>query len=295
VPNSGAITSVSVPVNGVSGTTSSGNTVGTSVLVGGLSIPVPFGSSGINVPITVTYSKASASGQGGVADGAVTLNLAHVTYSPGTGAPISYSSTAYAAANSGNTGDSAGVITSSGINASAMYLTGSFPTLSVTSSNVAGLALSEQHLIDVTLSPNAAGNVTASSVSFTLSQSGITSTPTLANPRLAVGSNTITNSMCTSGTALTASTTTTTLAAAVTITCVLPANYSISSSGVTFSLYGTLAGALGNSGQSSVTTSLAPASTFSWVDTTGDNSVITGNTNTTYLSNYPTQSWYIHN
>jgi len=295
VPNSGAITSVQVPVNGISGTMASGNTVSTSVLIGGLSIPVPFGSSGINVPVTVTYSKASVSGQGGVADGAVTLNLAHVKYSPGTGAPISNSSTAYAAANSGNSGDATGVIGSLGKDASAMYLTGSFPTLSVTSTNVAGLALSEQHLLDVTMTPNAAGNVTASSVSFTLSQSGVTSTPTLADPRLAVGSNTITGSMCTAGTALTGSTTTTSLASAVTIACTLPTNYSVSPSGVTFSLYGTLAGALQSSGQSSVTTALAAASTFSWVDTTGDNSVITGNANTLYLSNYPTQSWYLHN
>jgi len=300
LPSGGAITSVSVPVNGVSGTMSSGNAVGTSTLVGGLSIPVPFGSTGINVPITVTYSKASVNGQGGVIDQAATLVLAHVKYSPGSGAPISNSSTAYASANS--TGDTTGVIGSGGINASAMYLVGSFPALSVTTTNNAGLSLGEQHLMDVTLTPNAAGNVTASSVVFSLSGSGIGgAASTLANPRLAVGSNTITSSMCTSGTALTNSAATTSLVSAVTITCVLPANYTIqpanSGSGgpVTFSLFGTIGGTLGNAGTSSVTASLAAASNFSWVDAAGDGTVFTGNNNTTYLANYPTQTWYLHN
>jgi hypothetical protein len=294
VPAGGAITGVSVPVNGVSGTMSPGSVVGTSALVGGLSIPVPFGSAGINVPVTVTYSKASVNGQGGVIDQAATLILAHVKYSPGTGAPISNSSTAYASANS--TGDTTGVIGGGGINASAMYLVGSYPTLAVTSSNTAGLALAEQHLMDVTVTTNAAGNITASSVVFSLSSSGLGAQPTLAAPRLAVGSNTITNSVCTSGLAVTNSAATTSIASVATITCVLPANYTIQpSSPVTFSLFGTIGGTLGNSGTSSVTASLAASSNFQWVDTAGDGTLFSGTNNTTYLANYPTQSWYLHN
>jgi hypothetical protein len=161
-----------------------------------------------------------------------------------------------------------------------MNLTASNPALAVTNTNNGGLLIGENHMFDLTITPNAKGNVQINTIVFTVSASGVT-TPVFSSPRLAVGSTTITGSSC-GGT--------------TTVTCTLPAGY-VLTAGVpqTVTLYETLAGTLGNAGTSSVTTVLAASSNFSWTDTAGGGSAVTGGTNTTYFYNYPTQTWSIHN
>jgi hypothetical protein len=278
VPVSGAINSVTVGG-------SVGTIVGTRALVTGLNINVPFGNTGLSVPVVVSYSKA---GSNGVSDQTVQLTLSHVKYTSGSNT-VSNSSNAYNTA--AGTSDSNGVIGASGVNAPMVDLVGSYPSLTVASTNNGGLALNEQHLIDVTVSPNSAGNVQVNTIDFSVSSSGISS-GTLSSERLAIGSNTISSSSC----GISGTTTAQSITSGATVVCTLPANYSIQpTSPLTFTLYGTVGGTIsGSSGSASVTTALSPASNFSWTDVTGDGSTFTG-ANSTYLVNYPSQSWYIHN
>jgi hypothetical protein len=284
VPDTGAITSVTVG-------SQTGYPVGSRVLVTGLSIAVPVGNAGLNVPVTVSYSKA---GINGIADQSVQMYLGHVKYTVGS-ATVSNSSDAYNTAASSS--DLPGVITNNGQPAPVMELVGSAPSLTVTSANNGGLALNEQHLIDVTVNANTAGQVQVNKLFFTVSASGLGTGATLASERLAIGSNTIGQSAC----GIASSTAATDITAGAVVECDLPASYNVSpSSPITFSLYGTVGGALGNGGTSSVSASLttldgsSATHDFSWTDVTGDGSTFTTQ-NHTYFVNYPSQSWSTHN
>jgi len=151
--------------------------------------------------------------------------------------------------------------------------------LSVTSTNNSGLLIGENHLFDLTVTPDAKGNVQLNTIVFTVSASGTATIGSLA-PRIAVGTTTITGSSC-SGT--------------TTVTCTMPGGYVLTANTPqTLSLFGTVGGSLGSAGTSGVSTVLAASSNFSWTDTAGGGSAVTS-ANTTYFNNYPTQTWSVHN
>ena len=229
----------------------------------GLNIAVPNGQGGIYVNALPTYTTVGANG---IASGSLaTLALSFEKFTAG----LTTTSQAVTP-----------------VSANTMNLVGSAPALTVTTTSNAGLLIGENHLMDVTIAANAKGNVQVNTLVFSVSSSGVTGSPTIASPRLAVGSTTITSSSCTPSGAT---------ATTDTVTCTFPSNYVINAgSSQTFSLFGTLAGTLGNSGTSSLTTVLGAASTFSWTDITGGGSAVTS-ANTTYLTNYPTQTWSVHN
>jgi len=226
--------------------------------VTGLSIPVPIGQGGIYVNAQPTYANV---GTNGVTSGTLAqLALTYQKYTSG-----------------GST--TAGAVTP--VVANTMNLVGSKPVLSVTNTSNAGLVIGENHLIDVTVTPDSHGPVQLNQIVFSVSTT--TSISGLSGARLAIGSTTITGSSCVGTT---------------TVTCTLPSNYVLTPAGgaQTFSLFETIAssGGLGSAGTSSITASLAAASNFSWTDTAGNGSALT-TANTTYLYNYPTQTWSIHN
>ena len=228
----------------------------------GLNIAVPNDYAGTNQAVSVSYISV---GPNGIPSGITSdIRLTYVKYvSGGTTLTLSPNATS-----------------------TTMDLVAAYPTITASNTTNSGLGTGEQHLYDMTVAANG-GTIALGTTTFTVSASGITGSPTLTNPRLAIGNTTVSNSSCTSAT--------TSLASALTVTCALPANYNIAApSNVTFSLYGTISGTLGNAGASSITTALGVASTTSWSDVSGNGGPYT-TTNTTYLANYPTQTWSIHN
>ncbi|MEJ0021488.1 MAG: hypothetical protein WDN47_02785 [Candidatus Doudnabacteria bacterium] len=237
---------------------------GTAYLTG-LSIAVPNGGGGIFVNALPTYASV---GTNGVASGSLsTLLLSYVRFTSG-GSTLTRGLTPLAA----NT----------------MNMVGSVPILSVTTTSNAGLLVGENHLFDVTITPNAKGPIAVGKLEFSISPSGTIVAPaaTTTSTRLALGSTTIAGVTCTVvGTAPAVD------------TCVFPANYQVTSA-TTFTLFGTTTGTLGAAGTSSITTTLTVADNFSWFDTAGSNpTAFTGGVgpNHTYLFNYPTQTWSLHN
>ncbi len=278
VPATGAISSVTVGGQ-------PGSVVGNHVLVTGLNINVPVGNAGLNVPVTAVYSTA---GTNGVSDQTVFLTLAHVKYIAGSTTISNGPSSLPFAGDVSNPALFASQ--AGGLASPTMELVGSYPTMSVTSTSNGGLSLNEQHLMDVTVTPNAAGNVQINTLVFSVQGSGLGSA-TLASERLAIGSTNVTGVNCLIGGSAAAQN----IQAATNVICTFPGSYSVApSSPITFSLYGTVGGTLGSGGTSSVSTSLAPSSNFSWTDITGSGTVFTTQ-NTTYFVNYPSQSWSVHN
>lgn len=230
---------------------------GTAYLTG-LNLAVPNGQGGIFVNAQPTYTSV---GTNGISSGS-TAQLA-LTYEKFT---AGLTTTAQA--------------TAAPVLANTMNLVGSRPVLTVANTNNAGLIVGENHMMDVTVAASSKGNIQVNTIVFTVSPtSSITGE---SSPRLAIGTTTITGSVC-SGT--------------TTVTCTLPSGYFINAGqNQTFSLFETLAasGGLGAAGTSSVTTSLAASSNFSWTDIAGGGSAVT-TANTTYFDNYPTQTWSLHN
>jgi hypothetical protein len=144
----GAITSVTV-----AGVTAP--VVGASSTVTGLNIAVPTSFSGIDVPVTVNYS---AVGLNGIASNAkVQLVLSRVKF-------LSGSTTAYLPV-----GGTFGALVSSNV----MDLVGSAPTITLTQSN--NTLTSGATVGSITITANAAGNIVASSVPFSISANNISS------------------------------------------------------------------------------------------------------------------------
>jgi hypothetical protein len=249
---------------GVDSTTAATHSSGATVNIhgmadlNGLNLAVPNGAGGIYINASPTYTIVGPTGLT-AADTTSKIALTFNKYTSG-------SSTTSAAVTP--------------VQANAMDSVGSKPNLAVTSTNNAGLVIGENHVFDLTVTPDAKGNVQLNTIVFTLSSSGVTS-PVFSVPRLAVGSTTITNSSC-SGT--------------TTVTCNLPSGYVLTAgTPQTLSLFVTLAGTLGSGGTSSITSVLAASTNFSWGDTAGNGTTITSTTNTSYLNNYPTQTWSVHN
>jgi len=246
-----------ITVGGQSGTLAYTGATGT-VTISGLNISVPGNDyAGVNVPVTVTYVPVGANGSNsGVT---TTLALTSVKYTSG-----------------GTT-----ITTSTNVSANTVMLVGAAPTISVSNTSASGLVAGQNKLFEFTVGAQG-GTIAVGTTTFSVSASGITSS-TLTSPQLYVGGNPLSGSSCSA-----------TGTGPWTVTCAFPTDYRISGSGTTFALYATVGGTLGNAGQSSVTTQLGAASTFSWSDVSGGNGPYTS-ANSTFLYNYPTATWSVHN
>jgi len=250
-----------VTVEGRSGVLTYNNATGT-VTISGLNISVPGNDyAGVNVPVTVTYVPVGANGsKSGVT---TTLALTSVKYTSG-----------------GKT-----ITTYTNVSANTVMLVGAAPTISVSNTSVSGLVAGQNKLFEFTVGAKG-GTIAVGTTTFNISASGI-ATATVTSPQLYVGNSPLAGSSCN-----TAATTTGWI-----VTCVFPSDYRISGSGQTFALYANVSGTFGNSGQSSVTTQLGAANTFSWSDVSGSEAPhkTYKDENYTYLYNYPTATWSVRN
>jgi len=249
-----------VTVDGKSGILTYTNETGT-VTISGLNILVPGDDyAGVNVPVTVDYVPVGANGSpSGVT---TTLVLTNVKYTSG-----------------GTT-----MTASTNVSSNRVMLVGAAPTISVSNTSVSGLVAGQNKLFEFTVGAKG-GTIAVGTTTFKISASGI-ATPTLSSSTLYVGNSPVAGLICN---------TTTTATNVWTVTCVFPSDYRISGSGQTFALYANVGGTFGNSNQSSVTTQLDAANTFSWSDVSGGSSVPYTNTNSDYLYNYPTATWTVKN
>jgi hypothetical protein len=264
VPTATSVT-VKRAINGTSAATHADTTAVTikaMAYLTGLNIAVPNGQGGVNINAQPTYT---AVGTGGISSGGTAqLALTYEKYTSG----------------SSTTTTSIGPV-----NANTMMLVGSRPYLTATTTSNSGLLLGENHAYDLTVTPDAKGVIQLNSLKFNLAVVGTVTRADSATAnavvRLAIGSTTITGSSCT--------------VASLVVSCSLPSNYQLSANTpTTLSLYVTVGGSLGAAGSSSLTTSLASSDNFSWTDIAGGGSAQTTN-NLTYLDNYPTQVWSMHN
>ena len=260
-PSADAITKVTV--GGKSATV-----VGSTATVEGLTIAVPAGSAGVDVPVTVDFGNVAQ--PGGLASQASALSkitLSAVEYTSGTFTEILTTGLGTATHES-----------------SAMQLVGTKPTLTVNQSTPAsGLSIGENKIGEVTVAADAKGNVKMQSINFDITLSGITG-GAISACKIVEG---------TSGSiAVTGS-----VAAACSATA---ADFTFGATGYTlqagqsktFSVYATVAGTLGTSGQSSVSTKIETGSTgFTWDDVNGGGTGLTG----ANIYNYPTNSWSVKN
>lgn len=272
------------PVTSVTVGGQTASLAGSTIDVTGLNITVPNGSTGVTVPVMVSYGSVGAAGIGTATSGTTsTITMSEIDYTIG--------GTAHTDALTSTPGASP-----------TMKLVGSKPVLTATTTNNSGLFIGENHLYDVTVTPDSHGEVLIKTLQFAVNASGFASgTATLANPRLTDGTTTITDFTCLN-TGSTASATDM-IGATDTVTCTDATGYPMSSA-KTFSLYGTVAAGsgLGAANTSSVTTALTASSNFAWADSAGGGTVSSSegagyytSTNTSYLYNYPTATWSVKN
>ena len=275
------------PVTGVTIGGQNGSVVGSyatgtgvsNVDVTGLNLSVPNGGNGVNFDALISYGPIGTGATASATTSAV--ELVDVIFTIG-GQPSEGCTADY--------GTCSTVITSGATNTSpTMKLVGSKPTLTITSTSNAGLLVGENHLMDLVVAADSHGDVSLNTLVFNIASTQVTGPAVNASStRLAIGSTTISNATCT----ITGTT------AAGVDTCVFSGGYVIpAGTPVTFSLFGTTTGTLSTAGSSSVVTSLGASSTLSWNDDAGaaSSTAITGATNTTYLYNYPTGTWSLHN
>ncbi|PIR56956.1 MAG: hypothetical protein COU72_03475 [Parcubacteria group bacterium CG10_big_fil_rev_8_21_14_0_10_41_35] len=260
------ISEVRLTVNSTSGTPVSkiciGDKCGTPssttgiTIISGLNIDVPAGLAGKNVTAKISYAPV---GLNGITSGTVaSTTLNYVYYSVNGGASTASSSMA--------------------VNSNNMYLVGSKPTVSVTQTTQSGMTAARMKLFEVTVTPDTRGAIGVNTLVFGFA------TSTVAGP--AVGTTSVEITADGSTTAIVGSLCTV-AAGGATVSCALPTSYYISSA-KTFSLYGVMGAATGTSGtESSITTTLGAASTFSWSDIAGNSATAITTDNTTYLTNYP--------
>ena len=289
---SGTITEVKFTVTGpatqVSINGQTGNVIAGAVDITGVNLAVPNTTTGVTVPVYVSYGSVAPASNGGIALSGATSTLTMTEYHY-------------------NVGSASEVTATSSIAAPTMYLVGAKPTFAVTSTTNSGLTNGENKMLDFTVTP-VGGNITLNNLYFTVNFAG-TGTSTFSGLRLAdnsgtsisdfaacsatstaanVASNTATSNILTAGTAMY-------------VKCSASAGYLLADA-KTFTLYGTVGiNTMGTSGSSALTTSLMQGSTglqnLSWTDTAGGGtSAETGaGHNDTYLYAFPTQTWSVHN
>ncbi len=129
------------------------------VLITGLSLAVPVGNSGLDVPVTVNYA---STGTNGVADATSLLTLAHIKYIAG-GSTVTNGTAGW--------GDTTTGIIGTGILANPMYLAGTAPTVTIAGSgNV--LVTGNPIIGSITITANAAGDLTLTHLPLSFTGSG---------------------------------------------------------------------------------------------------------------------------
>ena len=244
-----------VPANTISSVTMNDKTasvVGTSATIYNVGAVVPADNSGINLPVTVALVCAGTA-NGCPANSPVTTNIQIPTITYFDGATT-------------QTVTGIGTATSSNF-----YIVASKPTLAVDTVQKTGLVLGAENKIgEVTISANAAGKITLTTLTFSTSTSGITS-PVFSGVRIADGNTTIAGTSCNNGGVCTMG------------------GYEISAgTSKTLSLYATVSGTPVASTVVSVSASVS-ASGFVWNDVVGGGSGITG----ANIYNFPTGSYSV--
>lgn len=251
----------------------------------GLNLVVPNGGAGLNVDAYVTYAPVGTNATTSMT--LANISLGYLKYQTGgTTSTSCVSSLACTFTMSGAANDNV-------IAGPTMALVGSKPTITVATTSNAGLLIGENKLMDITVAADAHGDIKLNTLVFNLSTSSPVATmvgpanSSAVSTRIAIGSTTVGGTTCTTnGSSQTSGST----------SCAMGGYVIAAGTSVTFTLYGTTTGTLGTSGASSITTSLAASSNFSWTDVAGANvTPITGSDNTSYFYNYPTQTWSAHN
>jgi len=287
---------VAGPVTSVSVNGQTGNVVAGAVDITGVNLAVANTTTGVTVPVYVSYGSVAPAANGGIAVSGATSSIVmtEVDYTVGSAAQQTIST--------GLSGTASPV----------MYLVGAKPSLAVTTTSNAGLTNGENKLIDVTLTP-VGGTVGLNQIAFTVNFAG-TGTSSLTSLRIADNSGASitdfgTSGSCTAytGTNLATSTTIITAGTPVYVKCadtdITDTNGYLLTDAKTFSLFGTLGiNTMGTAGASSITTSLeqgaAGMQNFAWTDVSGGgvSGAETGaGHNDTYFYGFPTQTWSVHN
>ncbi len=229
----------------------------------GLSLVVPDGGSGLSIDVYPTYSKVGTNGLASSTTSVVALNYLKYT-SGGTTSTICTAAL----------GTCTAVIAVGGVVSNTMTLVASKPTITVAKPVGVVAAVGNIEAIDVTVTADAKGDITLNSLPITVGLGGgSTTVNALLNTIVVTKADnspvTVTNSAFVGGTAGGAST--------ITFTggYLIPAGTS-----QTFRIFVPVtAVTAGVSGSTSVSTSLATGSGFSWTDTAGAGSAVTGTTN----------------
>ncbi len=234
-------------------------TVGGVTWLQGLNIQVPVGGAGTNVDVYLSYP---AVGITGVVSGTyATIVPSYVKYTCG---GIVSTITSFP-----NLNDSP-----------KMRLVGSKPAVGVPTTSNAGLVLTTENKIgQVDISANVQGNIAINQIKFNVGTSGINGFG-LSSPRIADGTTTIAGSSCSVG------------GGSTTVTCTFSSGYTIAAGSTkSFNLYSTVLGTTILNSFTSVATSLSSAG-FLWTDIAGNGA--TGAQSGTWIYNFPTGSYSIH-
>jgi hypothetical protein len=235
---------------------------GTTSLVTGLSIAVPSGFGGVNIPVTVNYTPFGATP---FSNKFVQLILSHIKTVSG-GQTTTSNAPVYA---------SGGTMTP--VYSPTMLVVGTVPTVSLAAPSSV-LTTGTQEIATVTVTPGSTGNMILTQLPVTLGTSTVNILPSSLS--LQVGNSVIATTPA-NGTGVFED------------LVINNGGYNIqANTPVTFAIYGTVTGSTGVGGSSSVVTSVQPASSFLWTDVTGNAAISSGGT---YIVNYPTGSVSIHN
>jgi len=246
----------------------SGTDAATAVTVGGVTAPVVagtstvtglninIGSTGTDVPVTITYAGFQNSTTGGSLQAGVTSTTT-LTYVEGT------------------SGSGTVITNGTAVASNPMYLVASKPTVTVSSTQGGTLILGAENKVgEFTVTADANGKIAVASTTVNVSAVGFTS-PVFTSFRIADGNTTIT-----SGSVATTSATT----AVVSFS---PNAYEISAGqSKTFSLYAVVSGSA-SAGITPYVASSLTASGFKWNDVLGGGTTYTGSS----ILNFPTNSW----
>ena len=252
VTGTDAIESVTV------GTNPATPVVGSVVTVTGLSLPIS--STGYDVPVSVKFAGFKNSTLGGSLTGTVPVVNIVLNYVEAiSGTQVISTTTAATSSN--------------------MVLVASKPTVLVSSVQGSGLSVGENKIGEVTVTADNNGKIALKSLDFTTTLSGITGA-TLTGCKLTDGSTAAANGS--------------TVGACTTSSAIInfAGGYEIAANTAkTFSLYATIGGTLGTSGQSAVSTKLTSGATFVWDDVIGNGVNLTG----ADIYNFPTNSYTVKN
>ncbi len=255
---------VTVPANTVTTVTMNGKSasvVGTTATIYNVGVVVPADASGVNVPMTVGLVCVGTA-NGCTANSPVTTNVTITGFTY----------------NDGNTTQTNTAVASNVTNSH--FIVASKPTFAVNNVQQTGLVIGAENKIgEVTISADLAGQIKINKLAFNIGSSGITLG--LAGVRVADGNTTISGSSVSSGC--------TAVGACVMTFGSTPNGYTIAAgTSKTFSLYGTVSGAVTASTVVSVSAAVTAATTL-WDDSVGGGVDLTS----ANIYNFPTNSYSI--